>query len=514
MDNTERPPQRDKRLSRAGESLRDVVKKAVVRRSFQMSSMMRSIAKYVSMVILLSALGSGQTWRFVQDMIQTSCANSTTSCNVQAIAPPTAGSVWIVLLHSGNNVTITSASDNQGSPGWTHCPNCHILGNTNVDMIYTTQGRAGVTSITVNTSGSTGSPTEFDFIEFLPPAGATASFEASGGVSSSCPSGVCTGVNLGTLAGTDLVFQALHGNDTSWRGWSSPYITDYNADGIGLNMTSGAAPTVTVASGSATISAIAFTSTAGSFAPPTAQFHAVQFVPVTSGAGCQNCTITLTQPTGAGNLLYLSEGGDNGEYITSVCSNVPGQGCVSTGWTVPSATNGTSCRFTDGNSSHPFSCAYNLSAPSGATSITATLNANVPAFFSIWEISANGGAFSLDAMASTSAKQSNGGGTNVGLTGQPLTVSASNDVVFQSYWAAGGANGTSNYPLPKTPGDGVEFYISGGAGTAVLENTFSSTVPVPVHMYTGTAGVGAVAFKATSASGTVQPPTNLRVVVQ
>jgi hypothetical protein len=137
----------------------------------------------------------------------------------------------------------------------------------------------------------------------------------------------------------------------------------------------------------------------------------------------------------------------------------------------------------------------------------------VPAFFSIWEISANGGVFSLDAMASTSAKQSNGGGTNVGLSGQPLTVSASNDVVFQSYWAAGGANGTSNYPLPKTPGDGVEFYISGGAGTAVLENTFSSTVPVPVHMYTGTAGVGAVAFKATSASGIVQPPTNLQVVV-
>src|SRR5215831_14280337 len=142
-----------------------------------------------------------QTWTFVQEAQSSYCVPGASSCSFSSgtLAPTTAGTVRVIFLRtatgaSAPNVSITSVTG-AGST-WNLCPasSCHILGNDDLDMAYAIGGSGGALNGTVTLSGPSGSSFFTVMLyEFLPPSGATASFDTSGTVLSNCTSGSSTG---------------------------------------------------------------------------------------------------------------------------------------------------------------------------------------------------------------------------------------------------------------------------------------------------------------------------------
>ena len=151
------------------------------------------------------------------------------------------------------------------------------------------------------------------FLEALPPAGYTGSFDVGGSQANSSCSASCNGVAL-SLTATDIVFQVADpGTNTAGPlACSSPYVTDSNGNCVYLNATSGSAPTTAQATTSYnSIVAVAFKTTAGSFTKPALPFTMQNIV--ATNAGTLNCspTCSLTVPsTGSGHLLYFVSAGE------------------------------------------------------------------------------------------------------------------------------------------------------------------------------------------------------------
>lgn len=413
----------------------------------------------------------------------------------------------VVRIHTGNNVTITSVSGGGGT--WQLCPasSCHLFNSgftDNQDLAYNLSGTGGASTITVTISGAPG----FwggNFMEFLPPAGATPSFDVSGTrTSSTC--NPCTGVGL-TLSATDLVVQVLSGNGakgaTAWNAFSAPYMTDYASDGINLNATSGAPPTVTVPTPGGDFSAIAFKTSLGSYTPPSLPMSVVSYTQVL-GANCTpSCSFTIPT-TGSGRLLYVESSNLSSVFISSVSG-------AGTSWVVPTAAN--TCRISVSGGS--LSCAYELSSSAGATSLTVSMTGTASTYFAVWEIASTTGPFTFDAEGSAQR----GGSPNVTVQGIGLTLSGTNDVIFQSAFIPGGTNAVSLYPHPlNANGQGTEFFSNasnGGANAAnaALLNTTNGTAPLWINGGNNsvTAATG-VAFRTATALAPA-PPTGLTAVV-
>jgi len=435
-------------------------------------------------------------WTFIQDSIATFCTSGQT-CNITGgnMLQTTPGSIWIIRVKTGNNVTIASASGGGGT--WTHCPNCHIFNgsNQNLDAIYNLSGTGGTTSVSVTLSAASSGSLQVHFIELLPPPGSTASFDIAGTATSTNCS-VCAAVPL-TLTATDAVFQTYGGNGTQgWNSWSSPYITDGQGYGMGLNVSSGTAPTVAMTNGTngAIFMALAFKSSLGTFTPPTPQFSLVNYT-----HGNPNCSpsCSLTIPsTGAGHLLYVEAGNINGNHISSI----NGGGT----WVIPSG--GNSCQINlSGNDA--ISCAYVLSSTLNTTSLSITMSGSGSEAFAVSEISSTGGAFSFDTQGSTT----NSAGFSP--SGQPLTLTGTNDVIFQSIFVSGGTSSVSFYPLPYIDGQGHQFF-NNEAAQATLLNASSGVAPLWVNQQNSATVVSGVAFKAVGGSSPPNPPTGLTAVVQ
>lgn len=438
-----------------------------------------------------------QTWSYVQDSNVTFCHTNSNTCSnfTGTMAPTTAGTVWVLRIHTPTNVTIQSVTGGGGT--WSLCPasSCHLFNPTtsdNQDLAYNIGGTAGSTNFTVTLSGSSGAYWAVNFIEILPPAGSTAAFDASGTVTTTTCT-TCTAVGL-NLSATDAVIQVMSGNNAaSWNGWSSPYITDIQDDGIGLNITNGAAPTVTVPSPGVDFTGIAFKSSLGSFTPPPAGPLSLVNFTSNSGIGC-NSTCTLTIPsTGSGHLLYVQAADLFGTYISSIS----GGGT----WVAPSG-----CRTTVPSTNYALSCAYALSSTSGATSLNITMTGGASTGFTFSEVATSAGAFSLDSLGSTQ----NAASPNP--SGQALTLNGTNyDVVFQASFVPGGSSGVTWYPVT----DGYYFFTNNGQQVELL-NVKAASAPVPVwvnQQNNGTAVTG-VAFKTTSGTATApNPPTGLTAVV-
>src|SRR5690348_1653462 len=142
--------------------------------------------------VLIFALGlawncRAQTWSYVQDSVVTYCNGGASSCNVSAgtLAPTHAGTIWIIRIHTPNNVSISSVSG--GGATWSLCPSssCHLFNSTNgdnQDLAYGIGGSAGTTNMTVNLTGNAGAFFGMNFIEIQPPAGSTPSFDTAGTV--------------------------------------------------------------------------------------------------------------------------------------------------------------------------------------------------------------------------------------------------------------------------------------------------------------------------------------------
>jgi hypothetical protein len=461
--------------------------------------------------IFMLALGSAwtcraQTWTFLQDGVITSCNAGASTCQMGGnnVLPTTAGSVMIVRIHTQNNITITSVSGGGGT--WQLCPasSCHVFDSAfsdNQDLAYNLSGTGGASTIQVTVSSGASGFFGGNFMEFLPPAGATPSFDAAGTASSSTCT-TCTGVGL-TLSATDLVVQVLSGTGASganaWHAFSSPYVTDYASNGINLNATSGTAPTLTLPRAGADFSAIAFKTSLGSYTPPTLVMSVVHYTQVL-GANCApSCTLTIPA-TGTGNLLYV----ESSDLSSTFISSISGAG---TQWVVPTGSN--TCRLSVTGGS--LSCAYELASVSGATALSVTMTGGASTNFAIWEIASTAGAFSFDAQGSANR----GGSPNVNAAGVALALNGTNDVIFQSAFIPGGTNAVTLYPQPENASSCAAIACVGGnASNVALLNSTNGTAPLWINGGNNTAiGVTGVAFHTGTGAAAPAPPTGLAAVV-
>lgn len=424
----------------------------------------------LSPLSLPSAQGQTNTWTFVQEAQNSYCVPGQSSCSFSAgtLAPTTAGTVRIIFLRTANasnapNVTISSVSG-LGST-WNLCPasSCHILGNDDLDMAYAIGGTGGQLNGTITLSGNSG--TAFFTVilyEFLPPAGATASFDTSGTVQSNCTSGSATGVGLGlTPSNTDLIFTGRGNGDPSGPfAYSAPYVqTPYN-NAFNLNTTSGTAPTMGCVGSTMIYTAMAFKTSAGLFTPPTKNMKPVNY---TNNNDVQltcspTCSLTIPAST-AGNLLFLEAADINAAFISAVSDS---QG---DSWVVPGTTGSSTCRNTVSGTNDALSCAWVLVAKGGTTSLSITMSANGAVQFAVMEVhSALAGNFALDAQGSTQNTAS------FNPSGQALAISGSDDVVFQAAFIPGGTTAQTYYPMPpSSPKTGQEFWLGQAGFVAVLD---------------------------------------------
>jgi len=444
-----------------------------------------------------------QSWTFVQDGVITSCVAGASSCTMQAnnIAPTTAGTIWIVRIHTGgaNNVTITSVSG--GGATWHLCPasSCHLNNSAyddNQDLAYGFGGAPGTTNITVNLSGPAAQFFGGNFMEILPPPGSTPSFDtAATNTSSSCTT--CTAPNL-TLKGTDAVIAVLSGNGAAnWNSFSSPYITDVASNGIGLNITNGAGPTVQVAGSGGDFTSIAFTSSLGTLSPPATPMSLVHYT--TSQPSCSHtCSVTIPS-TGTGNLLYL----EAADITSSFISSVSGGGS----WVIPSASNSCRILLTGGSQ---LSCAYVLSATAGTTTINVTMSGSGPTQLGVFEVSSSGGLFSLDAQASkTNGFNIDPPGVSFCASGCDAPALTGPDVVFGTIFAPGGPSGVTFDPYPL---GGANWFFN-QAAMGVRLNVSGDEKPVwAFGISNASTTATGVAFRTGTASA-LAPPTGLTAVV-
>jgi len=459
-----------------------------------------------------SVTGMSNGWRFVQDNPIIYCGSSLVqTCTIGPagnggpISPTTPGSIWILSSGTQNNVTITSVTGGGGA--WVHCPNCHAFNSSwSIDVWYNLSGTAGTfQGITFTLSGSPGNADSINFIEVLPPTGATASFDTSGNsANAACSS--CSTVGL-SLSATDVVIQIPEGANGNFGGG---YMTDSNGTGFLLNAASGTAPSF-VENGNArpvVFAAIAFKSSLGSFTPPAAQYALYQYVAYGNGNGsCSSCSIPLAKTTQAGDLVVVQA------YAGGSVSSAP------SGWVVPGAANG-GCQVGS------LSCAYTLSIAGGLTSVTVTMSSNASHNFAVWEFQAlAGGTWSLDAQNNfTDSSGYNSGYDN---NGPSLATTGSNDVAVQTLVCGGGSNGPSWYPYPQPflkntsifTGPYNYFYLNEAASAAAIDT--GPSVPTAVwnncpdlinHAHPTYSS--ALAFTATGSGPTrPNPPTSLSAIV-
>ena len=418
-------------------------------------------------------------WTYVQDSLDTFCNVGASSCTIQTgtFLPTVSGSIWAVLLTTNNNVTITSVTGGGGA--WTLCPNCHVFNSTlsrNEDIAYNLTGNPGTTSITVNLSGAASGQFGLNFVELIPPPASTASFDVAGtSATTSCTT--CTGVGL-NISATDVIIQSVAATSPStWNAWSAPYTTLPLGEGLNLNATSGAAPTVLTTGPGAVFSAIAFKSTAGSFAPPAQPIAVVNYT-ARQGISCSpSCSLSIPS-TGAGHLLYI----EAADMTSSRISSISGGGS----WVIP--TGSSTCQITL-SGSDALSCGYVLSSNAGVSSLSVTMSGNTNASFAIWELASTSGTFSFDVEGSATNNAS------FDPSGAPLALSGHNDVIFQSAFVPGGTSSVSFYPIPRVPpgGQGTMF-LNNNAASVVLLNTTSGAAPLWVNQQNSATVVSAVAF--------------------
>jgi hypothetical protein len=463
-----------------------------------------SFAKAQSSAGSQSTVNPGSSgWTFYQDSIATFCAANSSSCNITInggeglrTAPTT--DVWIVTSNTTNNVTITNVSGGGGT--WVHCPNCFQFAGHGTDAWYNLTGAPSFAgNITVTLSGAASNAGWANFIELVPPPGTTPSFDTSGHTSSASCS-TCNAVQL-TTTGTDAIFQQMNIADpNAWNAWNAPYITSYAADGFNLNSTTGlqATPTVTTTStGAAQFMALAFKSSAGTFTPTSSQFSVKNFV-APQGVNCNpNCSVTIPATT-AGDLLYV-QSGNLGSHITSVT----GGGS----WIVDP-----NCQVSMNQAGNDnLSCSYLLSVAANTTTLNISMSGSAATYFAIWEIAnASGTAFSLDAIGKTTNSAS------LAPPGQVLSITGTNDVIFQSVFAPGGTSSWTLMPMPRiiVGGAGGMFYLNQAANAVILNSGPAPSIPNWNDQQNLASIVTGVAFKAVGGSTSVNPPTGLTVAVQ
>lgn len=431
-------------------------------------------------------------WRFVQESINTNNCSNNTACTINLAngnsLPTTAGTVWVMSTSVTNNVSVSSITGGGGT--WQDCAACdlYVAGLSRNSMIwYNLSGTTGTNSFTVNLSGNSGAHFGLTFYEIQPPPGFLAAYDTGASASSTSCTTSCTGATT-TLTATDAILQVMTANGpNAWNSYSAPYLSLPEGDGLALNVTSGAAPTITGTQGTGAIfNAIAFKSVAGYFPPTPQPMSVANYSFVTATKSCTpGCSLTIPS-TGAGNLLYLQAANIGGKYITGVT----GGGT----WLTPAGCD----TVVPNQTSWATSCAYALSSTAGVTTLNITMGTGSSTnAFAEWEINTMDNPFTLDAIGS---HQNNTNST--GPSGVTLSLTGTNDVIFQSAFIGGGTSSVTLYPQPRIAGCGVQFYCA-QAGNAALLNTINGTAPLWANEQNTQTAVTGAAF--TSSSGSSNP---------
>jgi hypothetical protein len=428
-------------------------------------------------------------WGWGQDLpavVNGGCSTGNTTCTIDFIATQP-GSAWVIFIATGNNTHIASASGGSGT--WNLCPSsgCNAFNSASgaVDAITNTTGTTGSQSVTVTLNAAATGFFAASFVETLRPPTATSSSFDTGGAqfTSSCTS--CSGVALTTTA-TDAIVQYndCANNASAWNAISAPYFLDTKQDPTYLNTSVGsiAGPTYTQASGYCMFSAVAFKSNLGTFTATTPVFALVNLTYLSGGSSqpCNpTCSVTIPSTT-AGNLLFIHAANTGGATISSITDS---------GDTFTNCTTGSSGgNITITSTNDTLSCAYTLSVGSGKTILSVTMSGNSSTGFEVYEVSRTSGIWSLDTQGSTQRTGSGGY-----FTGQALTLTGSNDVIFQGEFNPGGVVGASLYPLAFVASSGG--FLNNEAGSNILLNTTNGTAPIWGTNQNVASSVDAVAFQ-------------------
>ena len=453
-------------------------------------------------------------------------STTTTSCTVTSFIPTVANSALVVAIFTGNDVTISSVTGCGGT--WNLIPGGkgHYFDSPlsqNADIAYNTTNTGGCASITINVSGAPGSGFYGNGIivqvaEGVPPAGATASLDqANTQINSSC-GGSCTlppfnTTNSNALTGNDFVIAfgspdfTLTNTDYgasiggTYNGCGSTYIQDYTENCLALNVPAGnltgtaeqCSTGTCPDTGHMDFTSIAFKATFTTSPTPTWSLTNAALYSSVAGAACSpSCTITVPSTAGGkGFIVWVLTNNTfvgAGAYISS--------GTIgSTGLTVPAG-----CQITSAVGS--ISCAYVTSDPSGQTSLSLTMNTGInPAFIGAYEIS-KGSSISLDNLGTT-----NNSGTAVTLMpGQALSLSGTDDFVFQAVVYTGGGNSCVQsvqyyiYPSAQISNNcsGLQYNGSGYYGDVAFNMNVASVPAFDWDLYAGSTSksiVAALAFK-------------------
>lgn len=448
-------------------------------------------------------------WAYQQEVFITGNQNgggpgcgTGTTCTMN-VFPTTAGSAWTIMVNTTNNVTISavcigtssSGCGSSSNQGWTLCPtsSCHAFQSGNIDMAYSTTGSVSSANIyiTVTLSGAAGAQFFMLFEEVLPPSGFTAAFDnAAHASSASCSS--CTLAAL-TITGTDAVIHfpvtgASSIGPQPINVFTDPWTQDLNGILTGLNVTSSTTvPSYPQASSAFQDAAIAFKTT--SAFTPSANNTLYQLVQMqtNNGFNCSSSTCTFSvNSTGSGHLLFLIADTLNGGVLTSVSGG-------GTWATPPSGANTCQISLT-GFPNRTVSCDYALSSTSGATSLTITTSGALQAYgFAFFEVSRTSGSFALDTQNSANDTSTSCSTNNFNCSGQALTLTGSDDVIFQFGHCDGGCNAITDFPIASNAG-GNGPAVSLNSFAVALLNTNNGSAPL-IGYPTGGMTVAAVAFK-------------------
>jgi hypothetical protein len=438
-----------------------------------------------------SALTLKPGWTWLQDSVDYACTTGTSSCTMQTYwpLPLTSGSVRIAIALTDTGGKISSAT--LGGSSLSLCPSsaCYIYNSTlgwSLDAAYGINvGGTGIESLVVNMTSNTTSVFLIAAIELLPPSGYTASYDTVGTYSSaSC--NPCSGVGL-TLSETDAVVEwreTTIAYTTPWAAWgspaTSPWMTDFEGTGYYLNAPPGSmsAPSVALSSAGAwVVTALAFKSTANTFTTSAPQYLENYTFTSTALTCSPTCSMTIPSTT-SGNLIYLEVGTLSGAYNLSSFS------IGATAGTVPS---GCESSVTSPAADYQ-SCGYLLSAPSGATSANITMSGTATTYAEAFEVAKGGGSWALD----TSGSASNSASYTP--QGVALTLSGTNDAVFQCITAYGGYGATTLDPLPSTGVNGAMYFTDAG-GCGLLLNTVNGAAPYYTFQNGYVSAVTGMAFK-------------------
>lgn len=184
-------------------------------------------------LLLCCSVPSWATWTRVRHVTK-SCGTAS-SCAI-AITATAAGNLGVIVVGmASSTVTISSAS---GGGTWTHPGTCHATGSSQgIDFIYNLSLTAGVTSVTVNLSGST------TFDAFYYEYSGTSSpfiFDVCGLANSQATTTTPKGGQITTTGANDVAIAMFVSAGTATAGaavspspWTTPILDAISADGIG-----------------------------------------------------------------------------------------------------------------------------------------------------------------------------------------------------------------------------------------------------------------------------------------